>query len=480
MSSTPDQQRARAPRDVSNDGDDTSTTSSTPSTPSRIHPKKSQRTSSSAFDDDDDEDLDFEEMYAELEEKYDDLDRKYVELQEDNAALSLATGGEHAATIKGLKAEIKSYAILEKAYKKADKDKDDRLSAQEKYMKELKSSLKTADTKQAAAVKECADRYKTEIDDLKAEHDLKFKELKAEHKTVISELKKEQVERINELKSEHKKDLAREEARRKANVAEIEEKHKADVKEMKDKGVANVKEKMDEIAALKKSIVDSDRAAAKEELESQRFERAMKHGEIRAQQSVDAHAKKQYINQLVRQKNQEEIREKRSSLVSNMGGAGFLRMMERPTMLITNGDGQSNRGGGQRKSWYSSASYSASRNNDRTIVSSHYHDDSTISSRRHDDHTINSRRCDDHTISSRRHDDHTISSRRCDDRPTSSHHNHPRDTRHHEKENHTNSGRRSRRGIPSQVSLKSGYQGGEESSDAASDLEADVMALGGL
>ena len=71
MSSTPDQQRARAPpcRDVSNDGDDTSTTSSTPPTPSRIHPKKSQRTSSSVFDDDD-EDLDFEEMYAELEEKY--------------------------------------------------------------------------------------------------------------------------------------------------------------------------------------------------------------------------------------------------------------------------------------------------------------------------------------------------------------------------------------------------------------------------
>ena len=424
--------------EINNDNerdDDTSTTSSAASSPTRHHPKKVHRTSS-AFDEEEDEELDIEEMYAELEEKYEVLQGKYGELQEENSALVLMNGGKHAAAIRGLKAKVESYAVLEKVYKKANNDKDAKLSAQEKSLKELKSSLKTAGTKQAAAVKECADRYKADIKELKAEHESKVKELKTEHTNVISELKKEQNERIREMKAEHRKDLAREEARGKNNVAEIEAKRKTDVKEMKDKGEANVKEKIDEIVALKKSIADANRAMAKEEVEFQKLERAAKYSEIRAKHSVDAHAKKQYINEVVRQKHQDDIREKRSSLVSGMGGAaGFCSMMERPNMLIMNGDVQSvasssiHRGGG-RKSWYSSAS------------------------------------CSGNTMSGRNDDSHRIH-RQHDERATSSHRRNHRDTSHHEKENRATSRRSKSCDVPCCVSLKSGYQGGEDGSDGS-------------
>ena len=342
-SSTSPQRRALRDLDDVIGGDDTSNSSSAASSPTRHHPKKSQRTSS-AFDDEEDHEPDFEEMYAELEEKYEVLEGKYGELQEENALLSLATRGEHAATIRGLKAKVESYVVLEKAYKKADKDKVDMLSAQEKSLNELKSSLKAVDTKQATAVKECADRYKTEINDLKAEHELKVKELKAEHKTVISELKKEQVERITDLKAEHKKALAGEEAQRKNSVSEIEERRKADLKEMKDRRVADLKEKAEEVTALKKMIDGGKKALEKETQEIRKLQCAQAYNESKAGLSVEVHANKQLFNEQVRQKQQNDIHEKKNCMISSTSNQGFLGIMQRPgnnNLLLTNGDSMS-------------------------------------------------------------------------------------------------------------------------------------------
>jgi hypothetical protein len=352
---------------------------------------------------------------------------------------------DHVQTIKGLKLQIVAANKLEKTYKLIVKNSEAKVASSEKDLKQSEAKLADADKKKAAAVKECASQYKTSILELKAEHNA----------------------RVTELRADHKRDLAREEARGKKNLEELEEKRKADVKEIKDKCAENLKEKAAEIVALKKQLLDVGRARTKEVAEIQKFERAAEYSRIRAKHSVDVHANKQVINEMVRQKHQDDIRERRSSMMSNMGGAGFCSMMERPNMLVMDRDVQlimassihrgqdsgTRRGGGQQ-SWYSGASarYSGalSRHHDNHSTShrSRHHDNggSTISSyrsRHHEDNHASSGHPNCH------HDDHASSSR------------------------WENQSRRSG-GVPSNVSIKqSGYRG----DDCSDGLELENMTM---
>jgi hypothetical protein len=93
-----------------------------------------------------------------LEEKYGELEGTHMALQKENVALDCR---DHAATIKGLKAQLATKADSERLSKASvTTNRDKMLVDKDKVLRGLELCMKNADKKHESAVKECADRYK--------------------------------------------------------------------------------------------------------------------------------------------------------------------------------------------------------------------------------------------------------------------------------------------------------------------------------
>lgn len=118
------------------------------------------------------------------------------------------------------------------------------------------------------------------------------------------------------------------------------EKHRTDIKEVKEKHVEDLQEKVKQIAALKKKISAGKKAQENEITEVKKMQGDLEFGERKSMLSVEAHAEKQPINGVVRQRQLMEAQQKREFIVIAhtpfAAGAGFLGMMQCPNNVLTN------------------------------------------------------------------------------------------------------------------------------------------------